>query len=69
MNKQVKLLADRDEVITRTLVSVENDVYFVCKIEEFEAAKRENRPPTCIGFRREYVLEHDDMEQTPEPKE
>ena len=54
--QQVKLIADRDEVITRTIVSVDNDVYFVCKSEEFEAAKMENREPICIGFRREYVL-------------
>jgi len=56
-NKEITILADRDEVITRTVVSVENDMYFVCKKEEFEAARRENREPVCIGFRREYVLD------------
>jgi hypothetical protein len=53
----VRLIADRDVVIERVLVSVENGVYFVCKPEEFEAAKHESREPICIGFRREYVLE------------
>jgi len=51
------IVSDRDVIIKRTLVSVEQDVIFVCKQEEFEAALRENRQPTCIGFRREYVLE------------
>ena len=51
------LISDRDQIIKRALISVENDVFFVCKPEEFEAAKRENRDPVCIGFRREYVLD------------
>ena len=51
------IVSDRDVIIRRTLVSVENDVLFVCKQEEFKAALREKRQPTCIGFRREYVLE------------
>jgi hypothetical protein len=36
---------------------VENGVLFVCKPEEFDAAKLENREPRCIGFRREYLVE------------
>jgi len=52
----VTLQADRGEVIIRVLVSVENGVYFVCRIEELEAARREQREPVCIGFRREYVV-------------
>lgn len=55
--QRLTLIADRDEIITRTLVSVEGDVYFVCKNEEYEMAKRERRDPICIGFRREYVVE------------
>ena len=51
------LRADRGEVINRVLVSVENGVCFVCKPEEFEAAKREQREPICIGFRPEYIVE------------
>ena len=56
VSKDVNLLAYGDEVILRTVVSVENGVYFVCKREEFEAAKREAREPRCIGFRKEYVV-------------
>lgn len=52
----VTLLADGDEVIKRTVVSVQNGVLFVCKSEEFEAATKEGREPVCIGFRREYVV-------------
>ncbi len=51
------LVSYRDVVIKRTLVSVENGVYFVCKPDEFEAAKRDGRSPVCIGFRKEYVLD------------
>lgn len=53
----VTLLSDRDVIIKRKLVSVENGVYFVCKPEEFELATREGREPICIGFRREYVID------------
>ncbi len=53
------IVSDRDVIIKRRLVSVDNDVYYVCRTEEFEAAIRENREPTCIGFRREYVLQTD----------
>jgi hypothetical protein len=52
----VKVVADRGEILNRVLVSVENDIYFVSKPEEFEAAKKEGREPICIGFRREYVV-------------
>ena len=51
------IVSDRDVVIQRTLVSVENGVFFVCKPEEFEAAIREGREPVCIGFRPEYILD------------
>jgi len=63
MSKQVvvgtrlTVLSLGDVLIQRRLVSVENSVYFVCKDEEFEAAKSENREPVCSGFRSEYVLE------------
>lgn len=32
---EVTLIADRGEILNRTLVSVENDIYFVCKREEY----------------------------------
>ena len=55
--KEVTLLSHNDVVITRVLVSVENDMLFVCKREEFDAARRENREPVCIGFKREYLIQ------------
>ena len=51
----VHLIAHGDITITRVVVSVEDDVYFVCKREEFEQANKEGREPVCIGFRREYI--------------
>jgi hypothetical protein len=50
------VVADGDEIISRVLVSVENGVYFVCKREEYEAAKAQDREPVCIGFKKEYVV-------------
>jgi hypothetical protein len=52
----VNVIADRGGIIKRTVVSVENDVYFVCKPEEFEVARKEGREPVCTGFKREYIL-------------
>ena len=51
------LVSYQDVVIHRRLVAVENGLFFVCKAEEFEAARRERREPTCIGFRPEYLLD------------
>jgi hypothetical protein len=51
------IVSDGDNIIQRKLVSVENDMFFVCKPEEFEAASRERREPICIGFKREYILD------------
>lgn len=53
--KRLTVITDGDIEVTRKLVSVENGLYFVCKEEEFVAAKREGREPVCIGFRPEYV--------------
>ena len=54
--QQVTVSADRNETLTRVLVAVENGVYFVCKPEELEAAKREQREPVCVGFKKEYMV-------------
>lgn len=54
--KVINLIAYSDDVIQRRIVSVENGVYFVCKGDEYEAARREDREPVCIGFRPEYVI-------------
>ncbi len=51
------LISDKDTIIERRLVAVENGLLFVCKNEEFEAARREQREPVCIGFRPEYLIE------------
>ena len=51
------LLTSGGKVVQRTLVAVENGLFFVSKREEFEAAVLEGREPVCIGFRPEYVLD------------
>jgi hypothetical protein len=55
--KEVNLIAYGNKVIRRVVVSVDGDVYFVCKSEEFEKAKQEGREPICVGFRREYIVQ------------
>jgi len=55
----VGLVADRDQNIVRMLVSVENWMLFVCTAGEYEAAKKENMDPDCIGFRREANGQHE----------
>ncbi len=55
--KLLRVITDKDIVIERSLVTVENGVFFVCKPEEFEAARLEGRQPVCIGFRSEYFLD------------
>jgi hypothetical protein len=58
--KRVNLIAYGGEIINRIVVSVEGDVYFVCKSEEFAQAKLEGREPVCIGFRKQYILKGKD---------
>jgi hypothetical protein len=54
--KRITVVADKNKVLERVLVSVEDGVYFVCRDEEYDAARRDGREPVCIGFRREYIL-------------
>jgi hypothetical protein len=51
------IVSDGDVILQRKLVSVENNMYYVCKEDEFDRAAMENREPTCIGFKREYILD------------
>jgi hypothetical protein len=67
--KVVSLVADRDMVIDRVLVSVENGVYFVCKPEEYDTAQREGREPVCIGFRKDAILNLDKVGITNEDRQ
>jgi hypothetical protein len=57
--KVVSIISDKDMVIERILVSVENGVYFVCKPEEYDTALREGRQPVCIGFKKDAILNLD----------
>lgn len=57
--KLLTLVEYGDRIIQRRLVAVENGLFFVCKDEEFEAALRDGREPVCIGFRPEYILDHE----------
>jgi hypothetical protein len=52
----VNLIADGGVIIERIVVSVDGDVYFVCKREEFQQARLDAREPICIGFKKEYLI-------------
>jgi hypothetical protein len=58
--KVLTIIADRNEVIKRMCISVENCVYFVCTVEEYMSSQLERRDPVCIGFRREYILSEEE---------
>jgi len=46
----VKVKAWGGVKLTRRVVSVREDTVAVCSDEEYEAAKKEGRKPTAIGF-------------------
>lgn len=56
VGKYISLVQYGNEIIRRVLVAVENEYIYVCKREEWDLSRRENREPTCIGFRSEYVV-------------
>jgi hypothetical protein len=43
--------------ISRIVVQDLNHVVLICKQEEFERARTENRPPISVGFHREDVVQ------------
>ena len=56
IGEQLSLVGYGGEILLRTVVALEKSVLYVCKREEFEAAQREEREPTCIGFRLEDLV-------------
>lgn len=38
-------------ILERIVVAIERTNVFICTPEEYEAAQREHREPTCIGFK------------------
>lgn len=55
--KQVSLIAHGGKTIIRTLVAVEDAYLYMCKKEEYEKARIEEREPECVGFRVEDLIE------------
>jgi hypothetical protein len=60
VGKQVSVIQFDGSVIDRVLVAVENGYFYVCKLEEWNAARKQQREPTCIGFRAEYLVGESD---------
>ena len=56
VGKEVSLVQFDGSVVERVLVAVENGYLFVCRREEWDMARNEQREPMCIGFRAEYLV-------------
>ena len=52
----VTLRAYGGEKIVRVMMSADRDTINVCRKEEHEAAKRENREPRVVGFPRVAIV-------------
>lgn len=46
----VKVRAYGDAVLTRRCAGVQGETVLICNEAEYEAALREQREPTCVGF-------------------
>lgn len=46
----VKLRAYSNKELLRRVVRLEEDIIIVCSPEEYEAARRQGREPTAVGF-------------------
>jgi hypothetical protein len=53
---RVKVTAWGGTVLTRRVVSIRGDTVAVCSEEEYQAAKKENRKASAIGFKIEKVV-------------
>lgn len=47
----VRVRAFGGKELIRRLVAVRQGIALVCNDEEYQAARKDNREPTCIGFR------------------
>lgn len=55
----VKVVEYGGEVVERTIVSRENGVTYVCRPDEWAAARREGREPVSVGFLSDDVVQPD----------
>ena len=53
----IRLQAYGDKALQMIVVSEEGDTVYVCRMEEYEAAKTDNRDPKCVGFNRQFILQ------------
>jgi hypothetical protein len=55
----VKLRAYGNKELLRRIIRLEGDIVIVCRPEEYEAARREGREPTAVGFHTTDVIGQD----------
>lgn len=53
--RMIRLRAYDDEIIERVIVEQDSHHVYVCRLEEWEAARHEGRAPMMVGFRYEDV--------------
>ena len=54
----VRLMGYNRQELVRRLVAVNGDILLICREEEYEAARRQQRDPVCVGFRRQDLISH-----------
>jgi hypothetical protein len=57
IGQSVSLLAYGDEVIKRRVVDFDDRHVYICREDEWQAAKQEGREPRCVGFKRSDIVE------------
>lgn len=55
--QRVEVVEAFDGKRVKSVVDWDEDFVFVCRVEEYDNAQRENREPKSIGFAREFVRE------------
>lgn len=53
----IRVRAFGGKELIRRLIEVKDSVVLICKEEEYLAAQKEGREPTCVGFHIEDVIE------------
>ncbi|MBI2852335.1 MAG: hypothetical protein HYX84_04450 [Chloroflexi bacterium] len=56
VGQTIKLRAYGGEELSRLVVRVDKDVVVVCRLDEYEKAKKEGREPVAVGFRLRDVI-------------
>lgn len=51
----VEAIAFGGKTILRRVVEIADNTIYICREDEWQAAKSEGREPECVGFNRQFV--------------